>query len=178
MKKAFVFDIKKAIILLACITVLFLNIRGLVNHIPNPDTNLEFWIADPVDRMDFATHQEKYGLMGGREYYGKGYIPTKDENGEQRDPEHCVIYTVTAYPDYSSNKRCVTRIYITDPTIELYGVTLESSLGEIDTAMRKHGFRESDAPGVTYQKGKVTIRFNDEAIWVMIRVSNLFRLQF
>ena len=178
MKKAVVFDMKKAVIMLSCIIVLFLNIRGLVNYIPNPGTNLEFWIGDPVDSMDFATHQEKYGLMGGREYYGKGYMPTIDENGEQKDPAQCVVYTVTAYPDYSSNKRCVTRIHITDPTIELYGVTLESSLGEIDTAMRAHGFRPDDSPGVSYRKGKVTIRFSDEAIQVSVKVTNFFRIQF
>ena len=169
---------KKWAIGLLCALALLLAIREIVNFIPNPKTNLEYWIAHPVDPIDFATHQEKYGLMGGREYYGKGYMPKTDENGEQRDPEHCVIYTVTAYPDYSSNQRRVTRICITDPAVELYGINCQSSLGEIDTALRRHGFRQSDAPGIAYRKGKTTIRISDGAIQISVKVSNLFGIQF
>ena len=169
---------KKVAISLLCAMALLLVVHKFVNYIPYPRTNLEFWIAHPVDPIDFATHQEKFGLMGGREYYGKGYMPTKDENGMQIDPAHCVIYTVTAYPDYSSNKRCVTQIYITDPAVELYGIHCQSSLGEIDTALRKHGFRESDAPGVAYRKGKTTISISNGAIRIGVKVSNFFRIQF
>ena len=169
---------KKIWICILCVVVLILCVRGLVNDVPTPETNLEFWVASAVDRTDFATHQEKYGLMGGREYYGKGYMPTKDENGVQTDPEHCVIYTVTSYPDYSSNKQCVTQIYITDPTVEFYGINCQSSLGEIDTALRNHGFRPSDAPGVTYRKGKTTVSISDSVIRIGVKVSNIFRIQF
>ena len=170
---------KKRVVALFCIAALLLwGIHGFINHIPPPDTNLEFWIAHPVDPIDFATHQEKFGLMGGREYYGKGYVPTKNENGEQQDPAHCVIYTVTSYPDYSSNKRYVTQIYITDPDVEFYGINCQSTLGEIDTALRRRGFRESDAPGVVYRKGKTTVRISDGAIRIGVKVSNLFRIQF
>ena len=169
---------KKFAVLLLLITVLLLAIRGLVNYIPNPKTNLEYWIAHPVDPIDFATHQEKFGLMGGREYYGKGYMPTEDENGEQQDPAHCVIYTVTSYPDHSSNKRCVTQIYITDPDVEFYGINCQSPLGEIETALRQHGFRQSDVPGITYRKGKTTVSISDGAIRIAVKVSNFFRIQF
>lgn len=168
----------KLLIALLCIAALFLIVRGWINYIPYPKTNLEFWIEHSVDPIDFATHQQKYGLMGGKQYYGKGYMPTENEIGEQMDPEHCVIYTVTAYPDYSSNRRCVTRIYVTDPAIELYGINCQSSLGEIDTALRRHGFRPGDAPGVTYRKGKTTISISDGAIQISVRVSNFFRIQF
>ena len=169
---------KVAISLLCASVLLFLAIRGLVNYIPPPETNLEYWIAHPVDPIDFATHQEKFGLMGGREYYGKGYMPTKGENGEQTDPAHCVIYTVTSYPDHSSNKQCVTQIYITDPDVEFYGINCQSSLGEIETALRQHGFRQSDAPGITYRKGKTTVSISDGAIRIAVKVSNFFRIQF
>ena len=169
---------KKLAIVLLCVTALLLAVHKFVNYIPNPRTNLEIWIADPVDPIDFATHQEKFGLMGGREYYGKGYMPTEDENGMQVDPAHCVVYTVTSYPDYASRKRHVTRIVITDPEVELYGINCSSSLGEIDTALRKHGFRPADAPGVTYRKGKTTVSISDGAIRISVKVSNLFRIQF
>jgi hypothetical protein len=169
---------KKTAVLLLCVTALILAIRGLINYIPNPGTNLEFWIVDSVAPDDFATHQEKYGLMGGSEYYGSGYISTTDENGEQKDPDRRVIYTVTAYPDYASRKRHVTRILITDPAVELYGIHCDSSLGEIDTALRRNGFRPSDAPGVTYRKGKTTISISDGAIRINVKVNNFFHIQF
>jgi hypothetical protein len=85
--------------------------------------------------VDFSDYQEKFGLMGGREYYGSGYIPTTNENGEQIDPEHCVIYTVTSYPDYSSGKSHITRIAITDPAVELFGLTLNSSKNDIKVTL-------------------------------------------
>ena len=65
---------------------------------PHPVTNLEFWIGEKVGDASFSGYQEKYGLFGGREYYGTGYMPTSDGN-RQVDPEHCVIYTVTSFPD-------------------------------------------------------------------------------
>ena len=170
---------KKIAIMFLVAAVLLLAIRGFVNYIPSPgETKLEYWIAHPVDPIDFATHQEKFGLMGGREYYGKGYMPTKDENGEKKDPEHCVIYTVTAYPDYSSNRRCVTQIRITDPAVEFYGINCQSSLGEIDTALRKRGFRQIDAPGISYRKGKITVSISDGTVRISAKVSNFFRIQF
>ncbi|MBP3386956.1 MAG: hypothetical protein J6L23_00325, partial [Clostridia bacterium] len=72
------------------------------NDLSQPITNLEFWIAENVDDVDFSKYQIKYGIMGGTEYYGTGYVPTVDEYGQQVDPEHCVIYTVTSYPDYAN----------------------------------------------------------------------------
>ena len=171
-------NVRVVLLCFLCAIALFSAVYKWINHVPYSKTNLEYWIADPVDRMDFATHQEKFGLMGGREFYGKGYMPTEGENGEQTDPEHCVIYTVTSYPDYISNKRCVTQIYITDPTVEFYGINCQSSLGEIDTALRKHGFRPDEAPGVVYRKGKTTIRISDGTIRIGVNVSNFFRIQF
>ena len=151
------------------------------NRLPNPDTNLEFWIAEQVDNVDFSGHQEKYGLMGGREYYGKGYTPFTGPNGEQIDPQECVIYTVTSYPDYASRHRHITRIAITDPSVELYGVTLRSSAEEIDTAMRQHGFRaeqQAGTGGQTYSRGKFTFRFSSDAIYLHAEVRNLLGIQF
>ena len=54
------------------------------NKLAKPETNLEFWIAENVDDVDFSKYQEKYryGFMGsGRQYYGTGYTPATDENG-------------------------------------------------------------------------------------------------
>ena len=159
----------------ACAIILSICIR---NRIPPKDTNLEFWIAENVDNVDFSNYQEKYGLMGGREYYGTGYVPTTNENGEQIDPEECVVYTVTSYPDHISNRRHVTRIFITDPSVTVYGLTINSSADEVENVMRSHGFKKSSGQGRTYTKGKVSIRFSQEAIHINVKVRNLFKIQF
>ena len=90
------------IIIVLCAAIFIIGYTN--NKVPRPDTNLEFWICDNVETVDFSDYQEKFGLMGGREYYGSGYIPTTNENGEQIDPEHCVIYTVHPIPIIPAGK--------------------------------------------------------------------------
>lgn len=169
--------------ILPCIAVLLVLAAAVWagGRLPRPDTNLEFWIAENVDGVDFSAYQEKYGLMGGRAYYGRGYAPLTGPNGEQIDPEHYVLYTVTSYPDYASSRQHVTRIDITDPAIGFYGVTLRSSAEEIDAAMKQHGFRVQQHPntnGQIYSKGKFTFRFFSDAIHLHVEVSNRLGIQF
>ncbi|MBR3879645.1 MAG: hypothetical protein IKJ24_05960 [Clostridia bacterium] len=135
-----------------------------------PGANLEFWIAENVDKVDFSKHQIKYGMMGGTEYYGTGYVPTVDEHGQQVDPEHCVIYTVTSYPDYSDKEQHITGIYITDPEIRFYGIGLNSSFDDFERLITQQGFEitRSNENSRTAEKGKYSITFTKE--WVRIRV--------
>lgn len=145
-----------------------------------PVTNLEFWIADNVDEVDFSGFQEKFGLFGGREYYGTGYVPAIDEDGMTIDPERCVIYTVTSFPDYSSNKQHITHITITDPAVEFYGISLNSSFQEFESLIRKYGFKitDSGARFRTAERGKYSVTFTDEYIRIRVEVSNIFGFQF
>ena len=137
-----------------------------------PDTNLEFWITENVDNVDFSKYQERYGLMGGTEYYGSGYVPSIDEEGNQLDPEACVLYTVTSYPDYSSQTRHITSIYITDPSINVYGLTVNSTKDEVKSVIESNGFTYQDhggTNGVLYVKDKVSFFFM-EKLFIHIRV--------
>ena len=34
------------------------------NELPDPNTNLEFWITENVDDVDWSNYQMKYGMMG------------------------------------------------------------------------------------------------------------------
>ena len=169
---------KKKLVWALLLPLIIVLIFYISNWIPKKDTNLEFWIAENVENVDFTNYQEKFGLMGGREYYGTGYVPTTNENGEQVDPEVCVIYTVTAYPDYISNKSHITHIYITDPIVTVYGLTLTSSADEVKTIMKSQGFTKSKERNNTYTKGKVSISFSKESIRINVKVSNLFGIQF
>ncbi len=171
----------KILILISTLAVVIIGIFVFVNRKPDPPaTNLEFWIGENVDNFDFSGYQEKYGLFGGKEYYGTGYVPTQDESGMQIDPEHCVIYTVTSYPDYSSGKSAVTSIYITDPSVEFYGVSLNSSHKEFEKLMKKQGFKITDTHAIprTAKRGKYTVTFTKEYIRISVNVSNVFGVQF
>ena len=142
---------------------------------PTPsNTNLEFWIAENVDQVDFSKFHEKYGLFGGNEYYGTGYVPTRDEHGQQVDPEHYVLYTVTSYPDYADKEQHITHIYITDPNVEFYGISLNSSFDEFTELIRQQGFEitESNDIAVKAEMGSVWVTFTAQWIRIGVEVTN------
>lgn len=175
---------KKSKKIILSVIALVLAVSGVflyANRKPDrPVTNLEFWIGDNVDEVDFSGFTEKFGLFGGREYYGTGYVPATNENGMQTDPEHCVIYTITSYPDYSDNEQHITGISITDPTIEFYGISLNSSHKDFEHAMKKHGFKitDSNANYHTAEKGNYSVIFSKDCIRIRADVSNIFGIQF
>lgn len=175
---------KKSRKILVFVLVFAIAVTGIIVYAnrkpPRPVTNLEFWIGAKVDKASFSGYQEKYGLFGGREYYGTGYVPTQDDDGMQIDPEHCVIYTVTSFPDYSSEKSAVTSIYITDPSVEFYGVSLNSSHKEFDKLMKKQGFKITDTGAIPRiaKRGKYTVTFTQKYIRISVNVSNRFGIQF
>lgn len=137
------------------------------------DHNLEFWIAENVDDFDFSNHQPKYGIMGGWEYYGIGYAPTLGEDGQQIDPEHCVIYTVTNYPDYSSNSRHVTRIEITDPAVRVYGLSISSTVEEIKSIMTAEGFTVTESgTAVRAERDNFRFTFSKDKITISAEITN------
>ena len=146
-----------------------------INDLSEPPSNLEFWIAENVDDVDFSKYQIKYGMMGGTEYYGMGYVPTIDEEGQQVDPEHCVLFTVTSYPDYSSKSQHITYISITDPSIEVYGLTINSSQEDIRYQLEvKNGFSIEELGGNTLvaRKGDYTFSFSPTEITIRVKVTN------
>lgn len=172
---------RKFLVFVLVFAIAIIGVFVFANRKPGrPDTNLEFWIGDKVDETDFSGYQEKFGLFGGREYYGTEYVPALDEHGNLVDPAHCVIYTVTSYPDYSNEKSAVTSIYITDPSVEFYGVSLNSSHKEFDKLMQKQGFQITDTHAIprTAKRGKYTVTFSKEYIRISVNVSNVFGVQF
>lgn len=144
------------------------------NELPDPNTNLEFWITENVDDVDWSNYQMKYGMMGGNMYYGTGYVPTLDEYNQQVDPEQCVIYTVTSYPDYSNKAQHITYIEITDPSIVFYGLSLNSTDEEIMEIMGNMDFVFQELGGDTLvaKKGKYTFSFSPSTITIRVNVTN------
>ena len=144
------------------------------------DTNLEFWIAENVDDVDFSGHESKYGIMGGYEYYGMGYAPTIDKTGWQADPQYCVIYTVTSYPDYSDTAQHITSISITDPSVTVYGLTVDSSFAEFDDVMRGNGFTIEAVNENLHRavNGKFIFSLSEGHLLLRVEVSNKWGIQF
>ena len=145
-------------LLLFCIT-LFAMVGCTDNKVLDKpeDTSLEFWVAQDV-------------------YYGKGYQPAEIiEGSEVLAPEHCVIYTVSPYPDYSSGGQFVTRIAITDPQISVYGITCDSTLQDFDATFENWGCTIQDKGLIhiaTYGKVKIALASYDEnkelTVWVEV----------
>ena len=175
---------KKIITTFFCIVVLIILVGCSSNKLEKPETNLEFWIGENVDDVDFSKYQEhyRYGFMGnGRQYYGTGYIPTTDDNGNQVDPEHCVIYTVAPFPDYTSKKCHITEIYISDPDVTVYGLNINSSNEDIEEIMTSNGFESVEIGNLgntEWVNGKYHIRFSEEGIYISVDVSNFWKIQF
>lgn len=143
--------------------------------IKRPETNLEFWICDNADEIDFSNCTELGGIMGGWRYYGSAYTPEKGKDGRESAPEEYVIYTVTHYPDYSSEGKCITRIEITDPAVSVYGITVRSSEAEVKVAMSDYGYRLTEITGLgclMFEKGKISISFFNGRITISAYVSN------
>lgn len=154
-------------------------IDGSSDDLPEPEHDLEFRITQNVDDFDFSSYQPKYGIMGGYEYYGTGYVPTQGEDGQQIDPEHCVIYTVTNYPDYSSNSLCITRITITDPAVIVYGLSLSSTAEEIRSVMESEGFTVTESgKALKAEKENLRFTFSEDAIIVSAEVTNRLGIVF
>lgn len=168
---------KRAMIISILLSAIF--IVGCGKSLAEPEHDLEFWIAENVDGFDFSGYQQKYGIMGGWEYYGTGYVPTLGEDGQQIDPEHCVIYTVTNYPDYSSNSRHVTRIEITDPAVTVYGLSLSSTPEEITAVMTAEGFTvTASGSAVKAEKGDFRFSFSEDSITVTVNITNKLGIVF
>lgn len=126
------------------------------------NTTLEYWITSDVYYTDWSEHTEIPGWMGASEYYGKGYEPVADENGELQDPEYCVKYLVTAWPDYSLATRHITRITVTDPSVTFWGLTVNSTLDEFDALLKSKGFTrdaEETAVKTCWENGTYIVTF-------------------
>ena len=94
-------------------------------------------------------------------------------SGWQIDPEHCVIYTVTNYPDYSSNSRHVTRIEITDPAVRVYGLSISSTAEEIKSIMTTEGFTVTESgTAVRAERDNFRFTFSKDKITISAEVTN------
>lgn len=143
------------------------------------DANLEFWITQNVEEINFSQYIEIEGWYGAKQYYGIGYQPVIDDTGPC-DPEHFVKYLVTAYPDYADGGQYITKIEISDPDVTFYGLTTNSSFEEFDKTFQKKGYEISSPelyPGVphpdihTASKNGITFTLNKTSLPSLITIN-------
>ncbi len=190
---------KKAILLLLIICTLSLtSCEGVLFEIgfrfnelitsldftPLPDkpegTELEFWIGDRYADLDLSGHIEKYGMWGGRQYYGLGYVPTEVEGYGQKDPEHYVRYVFTGFPDHSDSM-AVSYIEFNDPNINIWGLTVNSTDEEFTEVLEGLGFKVTDSGTfISAKRGRLDISLSASTHTMQIRydVTNIHHLIF
>lgn len=105
------------------------------------DTNLEFWIVDDVGGYDWSAHElTKMPWGGGGYYYGSKYRSEYLEDGTKIAPEYYVEYHIYNWPDLADRGGYITNIYITDPEITVYRLTVNSTFEEFRKVFERKGY--------------------------------------
>ena len=108
------------------------------------ETDLEFFILDDVANADLSEFQEIYGGFGASRYAPKRYGIPEGSIKEQQLPDQCVVFIVSAWPDYADGGAFVTDITITDPKVRLFGLTVDSTAEEFIEKCELLGYKKAD----------------------------------
>lgn len=157
-------------------------INGCSNSI-NPylerpiDTNLEFWITQKVTFDEFKDKGCTFlpSWFGADEYLDSRY-QADISTGIVRAPEIHVTYLVTGYPD-TLDDRTITQIEITDPTINVYGLTINSNQKDIKeriseipkSSINENAFIDQF---FSFSIGKAIFHFYTNKITISVPVTN------
>ena len=141
-----------ALMLLLCtVTLMFSSCAR--DKIDKPeDTNLEYWLLDRPDKKNWI-------LISSDCYLAAGYEAVLDENGELIAPKFAVTYTVRRYPFTDFGIKKITNIIITDPSVYVWGLTLNSTYEEFVNVMKSKGFdlRVETKNSVEFSKERYSI---------------------
>lgn len=103
------------------------------------NTNMEYWITQDMTGRDLIGHWMIEDQQNFKKFYSIEYIPY-ELNGEIIYPHRYVIYEVSPYPTKDSDDHHITKVYITDLTVDVYGINLTNSFKEFDKALKDAGF--------------------------------------
>lgn len=154
---------KKHLILLTILPTLILPSCSSNKFLKRPeDTNLLFWITERVSAEDFKGCGCTYlpGWFGAAEYLDRRYEAIEEE-GHSRAPDVHVTYLTSGYPD-ALDASAITRINITDPTITVYGLTMNSAPDVVESRMKELKFKVNK--NGAYYKNNCTFYFSRECI--------------
>ena len=128
-----------ALLLLLCTLTLMLSSCGGEKIEKPEDTNLEYWLLDRPNKKEWTELSNSHWLDD-RYYLASRYEPIIDENGNLSKPTKHVLYVVGDYPLDDLGVKRITAIYITDPDVYVWGLTINSSRDEVKSILNKNGF--------------------------------------
>lgn len=135
----------------------------------DPNTNLELWLTEEVRPEQLEALFFVPGGFGAEIFINVEPLPGIGLEGIAS----CVLYTISAYPDYAHGGNYVTGIDITDPDYVVYGLTVDSSEAEFASAMERLGFPLIEAErGLSADWGNGFISFELGRIKMRANVSN------
>jgi hypothetical protein len=158
--------------LLLCMFTLLLSSCGISKEarIEKPeDTNLEYWLLDSPNKKEWTKLYED--ILTGT-YLANGYEAVLNESDNllypKHAPEHAVVYSTENYPIEEIGIKKITGIYITDPEIYVWGLTVNSTREEVVEVMEKMGFEDGQLGSNIYcginGRYKFTFRFDQKQI--------------
>ena len=162
-----------ALTLLLCTFALLLSSCGSSNavKIEKPeDTNLEYWLLDSPNKKEWT---KLHGDILSSTYLANGYEAVLNESDNlvyppKHAPEYAVVYSTENYPIEEIGIKKITGIYITDPEIYVWGLTVNSTREEVVEVMEKMGFKDRQGGSNIYcgDKGRYSVifRFNEKEI--------------
>ena len=143
-----------------CMSGCSIGTKKLVNDI-NANATWEMGLLLPEEEMQFSEYG--YGIVPGfgiTGYYDKKYGEA-DINTAEMPPTY-VLYSVTSYPDTMSKKKCITRIEVHDPDVEIYGFSIGDSSEAFGELLREMGFQpynDYNARMDRFKKGRIVIYY-------------------
>ena len=145
------------------------------------DTNLNFWIAQEVTYEEMkekgCTYLREGYAVGEYVFLDSKYtLPEDQPETLYKLPEKSVTYTIGNYPKGNSSAKAITYIYVSDPEITVYGLTINSSEEEIDKRMKKIAGEPKSAR--TYQIENVTFKFYWDGIYIEADVKDKQFIQY
>ena len=173
-----------ALTLLLCTLVLMFSscgdLKRFINYekIERPEnTNLEYWLLDTIDTDSLTKIEESTHYFTGS-FLSSKYQAKLDGNGQLVSPDEAVVYHVSKYPytdaDWGSQR--VARIDITDPTVYVWGVTINSTREEIIAAMEQAGYEiyiDEQYSSITFRLPKengpeINFNFHSKSIYIRL----------
>lgn len=105
----------------------------------NEIEGLEFWILQDMTDFDFSDYTRDVNMLGSNgAYFGRKYDITPEMRRDHAVP--FVEYILGSWPDLSDKGSYVTNIWITDPDVKIYGLTLENTMEEWRTVLTEKGY--------------------------------------
>ncbi len=109
------------------------------------DTNLELWLGERYteDELKELGYELVSPGFGCDTYASSKYNIERDLDGNGSLNGEYVKYERSGYPDATS-EYAITSITITDPEVNIFGLTINSSQEEVEKVLKKQKFKKKD----------------------------------